>query len=309
MIRYKILVLTIGLFYSLYSIGCDVCGCGGAANYFGVIPNFSKNLVGLRYQTQHYDYLNNEFNQNQGSIVEEDIFNRSELWFRLYPKKRIQTLIFIPFQYHQRIESDRTTNIYGVGDINLYTHYTIINFGDSLSKKHKHTWLIGGGVKLPTAKYQQRDETKAMLPEMFQIGSGTYGFTVQNIYAYRFKSLGVNTDVQYRYNLENELGFKIGNQYSASATFYYWQKFSKFSLLPSLGVLVEQIDANQYFGENRLETGGASLMASFGLDIYRNKFVYQLIGYTILNQTLRAAMPQSSWRVGLGVAYFFKNKK
>jgi hypothetical protein len=305
----KIIIILFVFLSSFSTYSCDVCGCGGAANYFGVIPNFSKNLAGLRFQTQKFSYLDNEFNTNQGSVVEEDIFNRTDLWFRLYPKKRIQTLIFIPYQYHQRIESERTTNINGVGDVNLLIHYTIVNYGDSLTKKHKHTWLLGGGVKLPTGKYQQRDQTKAMLPEMFQIGSGTYGYTVQNIYAYRYKSIGVNTDVQYRYNLENELGFKIGNQFAAGFTFYYWKKFPKYSVLPSIGILIEQIDENEYFGRAKEATGGASSMASIGVDIYKNKFVYQFFGYTIIDQTLNDAMPQNRWRIGCGIAYFFKNNK
>ena len=294
--------------FQLNTSACDMCACGAGSNYSGIIPNFSKNLVGLRYQHQKSTYILNDINANGTSIVEGDNYHRTDLYFRYYATKRVQLMAFLPYQVHQRIESLRTTTITGVGDINAIAYYTFFNTGDSIGKTHKHTWYAGGGVKLPTGKYQQRDETKAMLPSLFQIGTGAYAFSVQNIYTYRFKNVGINTNLQYRYNLKNEIGFKLGNQIIANANLFYFKKFRTFSLLPSVGFLFDQIEKNENFNLKNPTTGGYASMASIGVDTYYKRFVFQLMAFSIVDQNLSVAMPQNRWKFTFGVAFFLEKK-
>lgn len=290
-------------------MACDMCACGAGSNYSGIIPNFSKNLIGIRYQHQSSDYISNTVNFNGSSAVEADIYQRADLYFRYYASKRIQLLAFVPYQIHQRIESLRSTTITGVGDINALVYYTFYNTGDSLGKTHKHTWYAGGGVKLPTGLYQQRDETKAMLPSLFQIGTGAYAFSIQNIYTYRYKNVGINTNLQYRYNLKNELGFKLGNQIIANANVFYLKKFTSFSLLPSIGFLFDSIEENENFDLKNPTTGGYANIVSIGLDTYYKRFVFQVMAFGIANQNLSVAMPQNRWKLTFGIAYFLEKDK
>ena len=59
---------------------------------------------------------------------------------------------------------------------------------------------MGGLLVVPTGKYQQRDETLAMLPILFQIGKGAYSYGLQNMYTLKINNWGINTDYRYIWN-------------------------------------------------------------------------------------------------------------
>lgn len=41
--------------YNSSLIGCEVCGCGAGATYFGLQPNLARNFVGIRWRTMDFD--------------------------------------------------------------------------------------------------------------------------------------------------------------------------------------------------------------------------------------------------------------
>lgn len=302
-VNMKKIFLVLGIVYSTGLFACDMCASGGSANYIGIVPNFSKNLTGLRLQIQNSKFLTSNLNTNGNSAILEDNYYRTDWWFRLFASSGWQILGFVPYQVHQRTETLRQTEIQGVGDIAIYTNFTLINTGDSVNAKNKHTWMIGGGIKLPTGKYQQRDETKAMLPALFQIGSGSYGFSVNNNYSYRYKSFGINTQIQYNYLMENELGFQLGQQLTGGLSLYFWTKKERFSALPNLGIIADYLQANRNFGIVDANTGGNNLLLNIGSDFYYLNWVLQLSAYKSVASNFAAAMPQNNWRFGFGVAY------
>lgn len=285
-------------------MACDACGGGGSSNYLGIIPNFSKNFIGIKYQNQTFTYVENEINTNGSSIVEEDILQKSELWMRFYYQKRWHFFVFIPYHFHQRIESLRTTNINSIGDMRALGFYTLVNQGDSLNKKHQHTWLLGAGVKLPTGKYQQRDQTKAMLPILFQIGTGAYAFSYQNIYTYRYKNWGINSDLQLQWNTQNEIGDRLGNALSGTGQLFYVHKKMNYSLMPYIGGKWESKAKNQYFGNAIRETGGNASLFILGMDFFYQRWMLQGTFNQPIQLQLNDAMPQNNWSFSLGLNYF-----
>ena len=298
------LVVSLGIFnFQLFA--CDVCGGGGAGNYVGIVPNFSKNSIGIRAQHQSTLYKAHPLNTNGTSAIEGDAYFKTDAWMRYFWADRWQMQLNIPFQVHSRQESERTTTITGIGDLSIQSLYTLLNKGDSINVLHKWTWTIGGGVQLPTGKYQQRDETKAMLPALFQIGSGSYGLMVNHNLGYRFKAFGISTQYQYAFLLENELGFQRGSRTNAALLFYYWYRKNLLSVLPSVGAVVNQFNPNKNFGAPDANSGGYTLSTIAGLDIYFLNWVVQLNGYFTVLQQMNTVMPQGVWQASLGVSRFF----
>ena len=119
--------------------------------------------------------------------------------------------------------------------------------------------------------------------------------------------MGINTQVQYRINRENEIGFKLGNQFTATVTAFYLKKLNTFSLLGGVGVAYDHMNQHQNFGFNDGNTGGQSTTANLNVDIYYQQIVVQLLGSVVMNQNLSAAMPQNQYRFGLGFSYFLKD--
>lgn len=295
------------LLISFNQFACDVCGCGIGGNYLGIIPNFSQNLWGISYQSQTFQHPQTHLNLNNGNLVQEDVFHRTELWTRQYVHPRVQVFAFLPYQLHQRMDEGQSTEISGIGDIRAMALYSIINTGDSTQSQWKHTWQMGAGVKLPTGKYQQRDDQRQMLPLLFQIGNGAYGWSFHQVYTLRYKSFGMNTELQYRFNGTNELNYQQGDQFMGRLNLFYWKNFDGFRLLPSLGLLFEHFDQDMAFDQVEKNTGGLTYLANAGLDVYSGNWMFQLFAQKALHNDLAYGMPESNWRLGVGLGYFFGN--
>ena len=302
---HKILLFAFACFSFGKVNACDVCASGGAGNYVGIVPNFSKNMIGLRAQFQSATFQVHELNTNGTSQIEADQYFRSDLWLRYFLTKRLQAQVVLPFQVNRRSETERSTTINGLGDLSTFCHYTLINRGDSINIRHKWTWTLGGGFQLPTGKYQQRDETKAMLPGLFQIGSGSYGLMVNQNLGYRFKAIGFATQYQFTHLTENEIGFKRGAVHNASLLCYYWYRKDIVSLLPSLGIVYSSFGYNQNYGVSDPFSGGENVSTSIGLDLYYLSWVLQTNGYLSIYQDMKANMPQGNWQISIGISRFF----
>lgn len=301
-----ILIASTAFFSTAFSASaCDFCGCAPGGNYTGIFPQFNKNIIGIRHRHQSFTHPRTALNFNGESQVLSDRFGSTELWGRFYPHPRIQVFVTVPYRVHERAESLRETTIEGIGDISAMANYALINTGDSLNRNFKHTLLLGGGVKLPTGKYQQRDATRAVLPAQFQVGTGGYAVTANVNYTLRYKNLGVNTDFSYRHNTENEWSYRFGAQTAAVANLFYWIDAGKTAILPSAGMAFERYEKDTEYGFDNLKTGGDVLLANAGVDIYFPRFFVQINVQKPTEQDLPFAQPRGEWRLAVSVAYTF----
>ncbi|MEP7259425.1 MAG: transporter, partial [Flavitalea sp.] len=46
--RCLLIIVTIAISYG--SMACDICGCGVGNSYIGILPDFNKRIIGLRYR-------------------------------------------------------------------------------------------------------------------------------------------------------------------------------------------------------------------------------------------------------------------
>ncbi len=246
-------------------MACDVCGCSLGGNYFGILPLYNKNFVGLRWsQARFHSYI--APTQYLGAQESNDTYSKIELWGRYYLTRKIQLFAFIPYAYNNMNGTDQVVTAQGLGDISLIANYVILNTGETGSN-FKHSLMAGGGIKLPTGKYDQADGGK-IINRNFQLGTGSVDFHFNAVYTLRYKKTGINLETGYKLNTRNSHDYLFGNQYRASAQLFVWQKVGAFSFLPHAGVNYETAAKHKDGDIIQVNTGGSALLASAGLDVY-----------------------------------------
>jgi hypothetical protein len=268
---YKILFLTFCLL-SLWSSdaeGCSICSCASGANYNGILPQYRKNILGFRHRYRGFDQL---VKQTNGLYTNSTYtFSSYELWGRIYLKDRIQFFFSLPYTVNSLDNStEGKSTLTGINDLSMQVNYNLINTTFDTSRVHtvQHNLLIGGGVKLPTGKYQQRNKNDQMFSPNFQAGSGAYSYLGSIIYNLRYRKVGLNADVNYIFNAENELKYAFGNQLTASFGVFAWLKKGDFSFLPNTGVFYEKLDRDIDNGYYNPLSGGYALNYNLGTDVY-----------------------------------------
>jgi hypothetical protein len=244
---------------------CDGCGSAVNASYFGILPQFKQHFVGVRY-------LNTTFNSKPlpslfaGNTDDyKEVLQRTELYARYYPTNRIQIFAFLPYQYNLKKEPTQTTKNHGFSDASVLVNYIVVNTGDSGSYKWRNTLSVGGGLKLPTGKYNTNELASQ------QTGTGTLDFLLNAIYTLRYKKVGLNMDANVRINTSNTT-YLYGNRYASSTRFFYWHKYKMLSALPHTGFLVEYGHKDQKHHITQKYTGGQGLYSTTGVDLYYKKW-------------------------------------
>lgn len=282
------------------SYACDACACSFGGNYVGVLPQFSRSFVGVR---QYYRSFNTTGMDNGEKVSANDIFNRTELWARFVPHKRIQLFGFLPWVNNiQNVEGEtEKRNVTGLGDALLSANYTVINTGDS-SNMLKQLLLIGVGVKLPTGKFKTTQNNE-LLHANLQAGSGSVDYQTSLIYVLRYNSFGISTDITYRFNGGNSNQYRFGERFSTNANAFYRYRTGSTVLMPLLGYSYEFAYAdlqNNYIDTN---TGGLTTLANIGFDVYFDKFIINTLVQLPVSNTNTASKPNP--RLMTGVSYLF----
>ncbi|HRG08837.1 MAG TPA: hypothetical protein PLJ08_09690, partial [Cyclobacteriaceae bacterium] len=217
---------------------CDVCGCSLGGNYFGILPQFNKNFVGLRWsQAKFYAHMNHD-SQYLGEEYSNDTYTKVELWGRFYINKRVQLFAFVPYSFNNMNGTEQKIKTHGLGDVTLLSNIMLLNTGESKTSKFKHTLMAGGGIKLPTGKNNLEDGGLLVNPN-FQLGTGSVDFLLSTVYTIRYQKVGFNTEAGYKINTRNNNDYLFGNQFNLSGQFFYWQNVKAFSFLPNAGLHYE----------------------------------------------------------------------
>jgi len=302
--KYLILLIPF-IVFSIESSACDACGCAMTGNYAGIYPQFTKNILGVRFGNRRFNHPNTELNFNGSSQVLSDEFNTVEIWGRFYPTPKVQVFATVPFRVHTRSEAERTTRLRGVGDISISANYTLFNSADSSKSALKHALLIGGGVFMPTGKFMQRDDRLVSLPAQFQLGTGAFSFSLNANYTLRKRNWGLNIDGQARLSEENERSYEFGNLYAAVASVFYKLEKGTVAILPNVGASFENYERDQEFDRSKEDTGGNVILINAGVDVYLPKFSFNFSAQLPIEQSLPYSQPASSNRINVGIAYTF----
>ncbi len=244
---------------------CDACGCGVGSYQFGILPQQTKNFVGIRYQQK-----SDETTPVHGSQSEE-YFRSTEIWGRFYPLKRVQVLALLPYNFNSQKTEGKITEVNGFGDALVLVNYNLLNNTDSLYQKVKHNLFLGGGLKLPTGNFERKSEGTEINPNL-QSGTGSLDFVANAIYTIRYNKIGLNTNLTYKYNTENNNNFCFGNKFGAGTVLFSVLKVKEMAIMPNAGFSAEVTGKDVSFGDELDESGGHVNFVSVGSELYFRNF-------------------------------------
>ncbi|RZL48017.1 MAG: transporter [Pedobacter sp.] len=262
-----ITIAVIGL--TITSKACDICGCGVGSYYIGILPEYNKRFMGLRYQ--HKTLQTHLGPQGERTpLTTDETYQSVELWGGWNIGKKFRILAFVPYNFNERINQDEKGNKNGLGDIAIMGYYNIFNKSGTLgSKLLVQSLWVGAGIKTPTGKYEPSERLAVQeSPNNFQLGTASTDFSFNAAYDIRYNDLGLNVNLNYKVNTENKYGYRYGNKLSTNVLAYYkFKLFHALTIAPNAGILYEtsakDIENNKY---EVAVSGGHSLAAIAGVE-------------------------------------------
>jgi len=239
-----------GILFLLVGINaypCDACGVASTGGYIGILPQFTRHFVGIRYHTWNF-------------------------MGRISPHKRVQIILNAPLHYFTQVDGSVKRDLISPGDITALCMYQALRSPDSSVKKMRHSLLVGGGIKLPTGRYNIYD-SNGYYDRNLQPGTGSWDFLVAAQYTIRWKGWGLNLEANGRINTLNPDNYLYGHKVSTQAKGFYWGKAKSFSFLATVGVGYDYSSRDVYMHQSVLNSGGHMLSGSTSFDFYLKRWV------------------------------------
>ncbi|EDM37842.1 hypothetical protein PBAL39_15494 [Pedobacter sp. BAL39] len=265
-----ILTLLLILFTLTATKACDICGCGVGSYYLGILPEYNKRFIGLRYQHKTLLTHLGPFGERT-PLTAHETYQSAEIWGGWNMGSRFRVLAFVPYNFNERTSQDASGTKNGLGDIALMGYYKLFDHNGTLGERLlvQSLW-IGGGIKLPTGKYEPSERLAVQeSPNNFQLGTASTDFTINAAYDIRWNDLGLNANVNYKINTENTYQYRYGNKFTSNVLVYHkFRVANRLTVAPNIGVLYETADKDV---ENKkydvAVSGGYSLSAVAGLEV------------------------------------------
>jgi len=249
----------------LYSVrACEICGCGLGNYYIGIMPHFNGKFIGLRYQFHHFKTrLNDDPTQ-----FSNDFYQTAELWGGWNINPRLQLLAFVPFNFNHQESDEGIVKLNGMGDVAVLINYKLVDINSKNGEKNiSHEFWIGGGLKLPTGKFELEEGNPDVAAiANTQRGSGSVDYMLNAMYNFRSGQLGVTTNASYKINSANKDNYRFGNKFSANSFVYYSLKAKNTFISPNAGLLYEHNEASQISSAKVELTGGSLFQAAGGIE-------------------------------------------
>lgn len=270
-----ILIIILSLFTLSAVRACDICGCGVGSYYLGILPEFNKRFGGLRYQHKTLmTHLGPHGERNP--LTADETYQSAELWGGWNIGSKFRVLVFLPYNFNERIAQTGNGTKSGIGDIAAMGYYSLFDQKTSLGQKLlvQSLW-VGAGIKAPTGKYEPAERLAiSESPNNFQLGTASTDFTLNATYDIRLQDAGMNLNLNYKLNTANKHEYRYGNKFTSNALFYYKFRIAKvLTVAPNAGILYEtaqkDVENKQY---DVATSGGYSLSAIGGLEFSYNRF-------------------------------------
>jgi len=301
---YKRIIVCSGLLLLLFSASaCDICGCSSGGGFTGILPQFQRHFIGMRYTYRSYQTTHPTTDGSK--LTSMDRFHTGDLWGRFYLHKRVQLFAVVPLNSFSQTESGSTVRTTGLGDVQIFVNYSIIQTPDSSKSVWRHLLMAGGGIKAPTGENNAQSRIGERLNQNLQPGTGAWDAIVNAIYTVRYKQWGMNWDANARITTTNNQGFKFGHRVGTSLKFFYWAKYRNWSFLPQVGILADYGMKDKDKGVVIHESGGLNTLATIGTDIYFKRYVAGFTFQQPLQHSLAAGSIQPFQKYSVNVAFLF----
>nr|WP_199079213.1 transporter [Pedobacter sp. ASV19] len=249
---------------------CDICGCGVGSYYLGILPEYNKRFIGLRYQHKTLRTHLGPFGERT-PLTSDETYQSVELWGGWNIGSRFRILAFVPYNFNERKSQTGNGTKNGLGDIALMGYFKLFDSKGTLGDRLlvQSLW-VGAGIKVPTGKYEPSERLAVSeSPNNFQLGTASTDFTLNAAYDIRYNDIGLNANVNYKINTENKYEYRYGNKFTGNILMYYKIRVANsLTLAPNAGVLYEtaqkDIENKKY---DVAVSGGYSLSAVGGVEV------------------------------------------
>lgn len=300
--------------YKLYkgpSAECDLCAC-----YLGIDPGYNNSQVGIRYSSYQFYTPGHpgESNPNldhagHGTEESHESYDNVELTARYYASPFVRIMLNVPYS----LNDINGKKIKDFGDVSLIGQYQLYNTEIHEDTEFRQRIFLGGGIKLPTGAYNKSIVFGVVDPHI-QPGTGSFDFLLSGTYVARYKGkLGWSTDLIYTLNTSNSNDYKFANKFNVTSTFFYLIETGKqtrmggkeWAFLPHAGTYIEYAGRDSQNGNEVVGTGGTTVFATGGLDIYYNQFSVNFTYQHPVSENMDGDQPENTRRFFIGAGYSF----
>lgn len=283
---------------------CDLCGC-----YFGIEPNYSNNLIGIRYS--YFKFVNephtvianpNVDHETDPTQTETEIYSKVELVAKYNVNQKLRLLLTVPY----KLNDINGKAVRDLGDILLMGQYLVYASEMSLKNesRYRQRVYLGAGIKAPTGAYNKQ-LTFGVTEPHFQPGTGAFDFLVNGTYFAKYKDFGFNADASYSMATTNKNEYRFANRFNTSAAVFYQYAIDQTGIMPHLGVYFENAGHDKQNNIEVEDSGGSVLFLTGGTDVYFSDFSLNLTYQYPLQDKLYGDQVGNKFRVIAGLNYFF----
>jgi hypothetical protein len=304
----KKITLTIFILCAITKVeACDICGCGVGGNYIGILPEFNKHIVGLRYR---YNSLKSHIGIGGANtyLTTTELYKTTELWAGWNIGKNFRLMASMPYSFNEKQNQSITNSKNGIGDISISGYYQLLNNRHTIlsNKLLAQTLWIGAGLKLPSGKYTASDkQNSAQNTNLFQLGTGSTDFSLNAMYDVRLQDFGVNLSCSFKMNTDNKYHYSYGNKLNSNVQAYYKLRVNNFSIAPNIGIMYENSKKDI---DNKILvdiSGGESLTGAIGMETNFKKISVGANLQTPLSQNLANGFVKANNRLMVHLSFNF----
>ncbi|MEO8235256.1 MAG: transporter [Flavobacterium sp.] len=277
---------------------CDACGCSASGGSMGFASMLNSNFIGIRYFNQQYKSSDGLYSNSQWY---NENFHTVQVWARIPVYKNIQVTALVPYHFHNRETKTGNQDIKGIGDITVLAMYRLYQTHRD-STYFVHTLQLGGGVKLPTGKFDETNNT-GNINQSFQVGTGSWDYLLATEYTLKRKKIGLNAMLNYIVKTENAKFYQFGNQFNYAGTFFYLYEKNSISIAPQLGFAGEVYESNYQHKQKLKDTSGDIIFGKLGFEIGKDKLSFGANAMLPINQNLASGNIEANYRWSLNLNY------